>query len=218
MREQSAFTLVEVLVVFLIIGILALLAVGQIGRLTQSSELTRTVSNLKNIAGSIYSYASDNNGEFPVNRAGVGVYATPLREYLGETNLVGPATLLRSAFYTKSQKRPYFIGTTNAGYALSYGMNGYIGITNNTVLTAGSRIHQVGQPSKLALLMDFQDHYIISSGTANTNRVADLRARYGGKIAVVFADGHTEVMPVNSIFPITVTAANAATNSFWLGN
>jgi prepilin-type processing-associated H-X9-DG protein len=97
-------------------------------------------------------------------------------------------------------------------------MNGYIGVTNNSVLTAGTRLSAVRQPSKLAMVMDFDSHYVVSTSTANTNRADSIRARYGGQMAVVFADGHTEVLPVDSVFPVNVSVANSTTNSFWLGN
>jgi len=212
----EGFTLIELLVVIMIIAILATLSLGPIQNFLLRGELAKTTSNLKQIGAAIFSYAADNDGEFPPNSSG-NPFTIKVRPYLGETN-VGQSTLRGSVLYTRAQKTPYFVGTTNSGYALSYGMNGFIGITNNTVTTAGTRLSRVRQPSKLAMVMDFQDHYIVSSGTDLTNRVDAIRVRYGGQMGVVFADGHTESLPVDSVFPVNASAASASTNGFWLGN
>ncbi len=207
----EGFTLIELLVVIMIIAILAALSIGPIQKHLLRGELAKTTSNLKRIGAAIFSYAADNDGKFPPNFAG-DPFTTYIRPYLGETN-VGQSSL-SSVLYTRAQKPPYM----GCGYALSYAMNGYIGNPKSSVFTVGNRLSRVRQPSKMAMLMDFEGHTLVTTSTANTNCVMAIRARYGGQMGVLFADGHTEVLPVDSVFPINLPAASASTNSFWLGN
>ena len=70
-RHPAAFTLVEIMVVVVIIGLLAAIAIPAFQRVQQSSQNSRFISDLRTFAQGFETYATKNGG-WPPN-AGTGV-------------------------------------------------------------------------------------------------------------------------------------------------
>ena len=62
---RRGFTIIEILVVIVVIGILASLMLPAIGRAKTSAQRTRCVSNLGGLARGLISFAGDNRGRLP---------------------------------------------------------------------------------------------------------------------------------------------------------
>jgi len=61
MRSEKGFTLIELLIVVAIIGIIAAIAVPNLMNAVDKGKQTRTMADMKAIAGAIEVYAVDNN-------------------------------------------------------------------------------------------------------------------------------------------------------------
>ena len=70
-RHRAAFTLVEIMIVVVIIGLLAAMAIPAFIRVQESSQNSRFVSDLRTIAQGFETYATKNGG-WPPN-AGTGI-------------------------------------------------------------------------------------------------------------------------------------------------
>ncbi len=90
-RGNQGFTLIELMVVVVIIGILAAIAIPKFQDVTESAKNAACRSNLRNIAGALNLYHAD-NGEFPGAFQGhtwYGLYK--ISEYV-HTEMVCPST------------------------------------------------------------------------------------------------------------------------------
>jgi len=65
MRKQSGFTLVEILIVVVILGILAAIVVPQFSDASDEAKLSSLVSNLQTIRSQIQLYKIQHNGDLP---------------------------------------------------------------------------------------------------------------------------------------------------------
>ncbi len=70
-RHRAAFTLVEIMIVVVIIGVLAALAVPAFQRVQQAAQTTRAISDFRVFAQAFETFATQ-NGDWPPN-AGTGV-------------------------------------------------------------------------------------------------------------------------------------------------
>ncbi len=70
-RRRAGFTLVEIMIVVLIIGLLAAMAIPMFGRVREHTQNSRFVSDLRTFSQAFETYAMK-NGDWPPN-AGTGV-------------------------------------------------------------------------------------------------------------------------------------------------
>jgi prepilin-type processing-associated H-X9-DG protein/prepilin-type N-terminal cleavage/methylation domain-containing protein len=63
-RHKAAFTLLEILIVFVVLGILAVLAFPTMKGVLEKSHDAKCMGNLKQLAATHLLYAADNNGSF----------------------------------------------------------------------------------------------------------------------------------------------------------
>lgn len=68
-RDQAGFTLVELMVVVLIIGILALVAVASYQALTARAAQSACISNQRTLYSAVNVYRMDHAGEVPTSTA-----------------------------------------------------------------------------------------------------------------------------------------------------
>lgn len=71
-RLKKGFTLIELLVVITIIAILASLAVPTFGRIQERGNITKGISNARQVITALRIYAADNNGNYPDNNLSGG--------------------------------------------------------------------------------------------------------------------------------------------------
>ena len=62
MRKQKGFTLIELLIVVAIIGIIAAIAIPNLLDAIERSRQKRTIGDLRNLAGAIQTFSTDNGG------------------------------------------------------------------------------------------------------------------------------------------------------------
>lgn len=65
LKDQSGFTLIEMLVVVIILGILAMIIIPQISTSTSDAELRTMEANLGTIRSAIELYAGQHKGQYP---------------------------------------------------------------------------------------------------------------------------------------------------------
>lgn len=70
---KAAFTLLEVLVVFAVVAVLAAVAIPASTRMSQYSARMKSISNLRQIGVAARLYANDNNQQLPGQPAGTGL-------------------------------------------------------------------------------------------------------------------------------------------------
>jgi len=88
-NEEKGFTLIELLVVILIVAILAAVAIPVFLRQREKGYVDQMESALKNAATAAESYATSNNGEYPVSGGvtdadGVLLGAAPATDFANE--------------------------------------------------------------------------------------------------------------------------------------
>lgn len=83
LKKSKGFTLVELLIVIIIIGILAGMMMLSTGSATDKAEATKIVANLRNIKSACLLYYAD-NGEWPSKDIIVGS-GTSFDKYLDQT-------------------------------------------------------------------------------------------------------------------------------------
>ncbi len=83
-----AFTLIEILIVVVILGILAAIIVPQVSRASEEAAETATYNELQKIRRHIEVYRIRNNGNFPTVVAGDGTWG----QIIGPDHLQAPPT------------------------------------------------------------------------------------------------------------------------------
>ena len=194
-RQSQGFTLVELLVVIAIVAILAALLFSGFSKVTQKASLALCLSNHRQIASAMLTYAADHGGAFPNytevsgGSAGGGIWwAVP--------HLIGPYIARTEQDYSKIYYCPA-LKCNPAEYNIWNGFpdnqDGWMKVDH----LMNKRLAQISQPSKtiltceLAMLHGVSFHDPAKTGTPG--RVIAGKpylVKSGNRVVASFVDGH----------------------------
>lgn len=214
---RNGFTLTEILVALAIIAVLLVVLLPTLNSTRSIGELTKSLSNVRQLQSANMLYATENGGNF-VPIAGWDddsklqlrwTSNSEFRKYFG----LGVGELWPDGFISPHATIEYGSGS-NAGKLRmdrSYGMNKE-GMSDwgQAGSTWQHTVYGLVSPAETIAFADAVDwiiaHYASRAYTGDEVKVNHATAyRYDGKAAVVFYDGHTE----------TVTADDMASNKSW---
>ncbi len=209
LRNASAFTVIELLVVVAVVGVLAVLLFVTAGMMLQKNRATRCMSNLQQINVASAAYSADNGGQWPRNNVSDPRYYffQELYPYLN-MNIQDHTENMKTVFVCPADRK----GTNEkddiykvSKRPLSYAQNGYLDYGDAPVdaYSAGKRRGFVQFPSELMLYMEFEAHWLVSTSSMNKDSQDKLEAlnfRHNGWINAAYADGHVAPMEVMKIW------------------
>ena len=184
-KNQSAFSLVELLVAIAIIVGLAAAGLAGTSQIIEKSKSSKSLSNLRQIGVAALTYAADNNGQLPQSshQGPVLVWTRTLKEYI-------PASLFISPL-------------DSTGRYLSYAINDFVtAFPEGAASVDYSRL--VNQPSPASTLYlaisnknsQNSDHFHFAEyGFSPANFAAEVWVDIVDKSShYLFVDGHVEVL------------------------
>ena len=212
-RLARGFTLVELLVVIVVIGLLAGLSVPAISRATAKAESTGCVNNLRQIGTAMNLFAAENNGYLPYasgpNAAGTGNsfgfnnWGAPLAVIMG----VGTGSLSfpsQDSFQNAKAKHPFNCPACKTGFrTYTANMRG-MGFLPGGNAYPQRKIASLVKSSQLILVADdtFGDPAPANSGTDyfdESNYTNRIGIRHGGRANALFGDFHVESITVSNL-------------------
>jgi len=198
-----AFSLIELLAAIAVIGILSVLLITAMQGVRLYGQITRNLSNLRNLQLANIAYAADNNGSYVADcsfdeNGGLGNTWISNRnflcKYLGlPSNLQWPKEM-RSPMAVMLQEEGSLPLNNSYGYNFT-GLAAYG--THNASRQA--TVTNVSQPAATLAFADALDWQIQMNGAhryqgreeGQNNAIA---YRYNGKAGVVYFDGHAEML------------------------
>ena len=211
--SSRSFTLVELLVVIVIIGLLAGLSFPAISGAMAKAKSTECVNNLRQIGTAMNLCASENNGNLPYasgpNAAGSGNsygfnnWEAPLPVIMG----VGTGSVSfssRASFENARAKHPFNCPACKTGFrTYTANMRG-MGFLPGGNAYPQIKIASLVKSSQLILVADdtFGDPAPANSGTdyfdqaSYTNRIG---IRHGGRANALFGDFHVESITASNL-------------------
>ena len=93
MKKAHGFTIVELLVVIVVIGILATITIVSYAGITQKANTTKAQTNAQSAQSVIEVMASENNGSYPITAASIDAYSGVTSLPAGITILPGGSTV-----------------------------------------------------------------------------------------------------------------------------
>ena len=210
-RLQTAFTLVELLVVISIIGLLAGLVVPTLGTARQSADKAKCLSNMRQLSSLYLTMVAAQDGVLVDASGGGSTWYNQLvnNNYLPATNLAAYIKLSCPSALAAMKKLGYTYTVTRG----SYGLNSRVGGGATT------RMAQLTKPSATFLLGDGPRVGANNGFTIGINANGNLLTCYhNNKYAITFFDGHAEFVDQAFVDKRNVTSQEGSVGSvFWNG-
>jgi prepilin-type N-terminal cleavage/methylation domain-containing protein len=216
--SRNAFTLIELLVVIAIIAILAAILFPVFTMAKESSQLTTSLSNIKNIGLAYQMYNGDNEAKYLTIEQSVPGYCDPragdavvrLAPYIKNYSIwFDPSRRDRRNPRTASPSCPW----NPKNYLLGYGSNlGVWRINDNNGMykfsvpgapfgaAVGVNESEVEDPAKFIIAGTTNDYpyYTLSLFFQDTEGTGKRFVRFSGRWPYVFSDGHAKTVQVGS--------------------
>lgn len=191
-REQTGFTLVELLVVIGIIALLISMLLPALNRAREAAQKVACQSNLRQVYQAALFYANDNKGWLHATYSPSGPYFVWFRALAGEVPAVLPVERRGNVYVCPSYETTYNLsGETN------YAMNGYVAWGVNVEYWSHVKLNKVGQQTEVPLFADAQDPSNAATDWYAINRDSDivvprgkLGFRHNKAANIAFFDGH----------------------------
>jgi|GEM_PF-2729051 len=205
---RRAFTMVELLVVLVVIGLLVGLTIPAINRALTRGRQAASISNIRQIGMSMLTYASDNQnflpprttGKDPVTGEVINKWPRQIYEYMPDVR----------AFVDPSDPRPKNtdpdVFFTNRRNNSSYIFNGFNDLGLFTDATKRVNMSALPMPSSVILLSkkrkDRYDFYmdVLEGKKGNQVEVLDWTT-YGNTLHYFFADGSARWLTLSEYTP-----------------
>ena len=227
-RDNSGFTLMELLVVISVIGILSAILFPVFARARENARRAACMSNLKQIGLALMQYVQDYDERLPRGSRDQNVndFNAPTTTITSVMRNLYPYVKVVGAYNCPSATANAGLGTSVYGYA-SYFYNGVLldfpaGTTNwwatnfDTTGTAGRLVSAIPNPADIVCMQEYigLDHRAVmrpspSLGTASYNRYQGWCYYFGGAYAysslhfdggnLLFTDGHVKWRSLSSL-------------------
>lgn len=193
-RSRQAFSLVEVLVVVLIIGVLAALVSPAVGSAMRRTREAQCVSNLRQIGAGISLYAAENDQKIVYNIYTSSTWVQALAPYINNGD--ASATLVLGVRPSGVWVCPESRAVTKGGSYSHYGKNILINENVNSITynppRYNGRMASLVNPSKLFAVGDAGTATLCGRDLAPWTANGGFLARHGKYVNVLFFDFHVE--------------------------
>jgi len=92
-KKERGFTIVELLVVIVVIGILAAITIVSYTGITAKANTTKALSNAQSAQTVVEIMAADNSGSYPITAASIGTYSGTTKLPAGISVVAGGTTI-----------------------------------------------------------------------------------------------------------------------------
>lgn len=220
--RRRGFTLIELLTVIAIIGILAAIIIPVVGKVRQTAQGTRNVSNVRQltVANLLYEqdyrhFASGNDWTSP--DAGTRSWHQRVARYVGvnqnafQQGETPPGVFWRPDGGLDAYGREQIVQINDSGTYSAYGRNNTIYVNDSSVSSGNSikSLRQIRNPAQLYLISDW-NHW----DTYGANNTATFPGYFGGKYTFGFADAHVKTYTAGTMPPAN-PGAPGANRAFW---
>lgn len=216
----SAFSLIEILIVIMILGILTAILVPSISRMKSKAQVVKCISNLRQLGAGITTFSAENDGAFPPSYTPDGNW----QQYLQNSSIATKdnAGILPNENYLQNAREiltvyncPANPGRTGRWRDPSYAYNRALGSDDGNY-SRKVRVSNLTNPSQTVVLVDaghrYDSSYTIDKGppTIVCYLTDYLGAAYGWERSVNFgihqaqanfllADGHIESLTKDQV-------------------
>lgn len=222
--QSSGFSLVELLVVIVIIGVLAALSVVATRKLKQRAAATKCMQQLREWSVSIQGYAGDHNQQVTIYRwAMVGsgdskAYNPYFTSFEGKSTLPSGKSGIALSYYRlcpaqwstdPDASRGYFLTHPNA--IQSNGKYGKFNLIDSNGDGTGDSypLSIISNPSEFLMMMDSTPEGSTPYRTSELQTFVETicvnedskKIRHNGNVHGLFGDGHVETLQWNDINP-----------------
>ncbi|MDP0497661.1 MAG: prepilin-type N-terminal cleavage/methylation domain-containing protein [Verrucomicrobiota bacterium JB024] len=190
--HRWAFTLVELLVVLVIIGILALILLPAIAKFRESAETTRCAAHMRQWGGAVLLYVNDHNGDFPKANFPANTHAI-LAPYL-DSDLTRPSEL----------KAVYGCPVDKWKYAFNSYLSPESGLKYGTLTAPSDHIYAIELSSMKS------DNRWLTYGSAKLALAEITPKPHRGRVNALFVDGHVNTSNVSELTRAQITRDSPA--------